>query len=242
MNTSELIKTLCITAPLLFLLSCSEGCRCSSPMRNYQVNTDKKIVDLTDKIKELESGGGKDIKTSDSLASAYNQLGLIYLEKKLWEQAIDSFQKCIKLGANSASINYSIGLAYANRGHDAGSNEDFEMAEKHYRRSIELQNNFNDAKYALSMLYFFKLEKKDEAILLITEIVSANKKYYKARFALGRFLYEIEKPDKALNVYEDLYTDLEKLPDNQATIEYRDSCKANINRIMSELSQGKGKR
>lgn len=242
MDTHHSLKIICVLAPLILLLSCSDGCRCSSSLRNYQVNADKKIADLTDTIKTLEAEKVKDIKTTDRLAGAYNQLGIIYLDKRLWDQAIVSFQRCIKLGYNSAAINYSLGLAYANRGNDTGTKDDIDKGEKYYQRAIELQNNYSDAKYALSLLYFFKMDKKDDAIMLLTEVVSSDRTYYKARFALARFLYETEKPDKALNVYEELYSDLEKLPDNQITLEYRDSCKANITRIMSELSQGKVER
>lgn len=229
------LRLAAVLVPFVLFQACADGCNCS-PLRNYQVNTDKKISDLKEKISTMEKEDAHQ-KYAYQLAGWYNQLGTIYLQKELWDQAIESFHKSIKLGSNTASINYSLGLAYANRGNDINDDKDFKTAENFYRKALKIQSRYSDAKYALSVLYFYKLDKKDDSIILLEELISEDRKHYKARFALGRFFYELDKLDKSLNVYEDLYKDLEKLPDNQITIQYKEHCKGNINRIMMELSQ-----
>jgi len=236
------MKKIIITVFILFSLCSLQGCTnnfgCSS-LRNYHTGPDKKINELKEKITDLEKETIKDVKTSSQLGAAYNQLGLIYLDKKLWDSAIDSFQNCIKNGNNGAGIYYALGLAYANRGKESSSEPDLTKAAQCYRRAIELQENLYDAKYALSILQFYHLDDKVEAIRSLERLVSENRKHYRGRFALGKFYYETGKLDQSLNVYEDLYDDVEKLPDSQTSMEYRNSAKENINIIMMQISHRK---
>lgn len=203
--------------------------------REYRINSDKTIEDLKDKIAAMEKEKIKDTRTMASLANNYSRLGTIYIEKRLWDPAIENYLKSMKYGKDTPGVYYSIGLAYGNRGSERNSSEDIDKAEFYYKKAIAMQDNYYDAQNALAILLFYHKDQKDKALAMIEEVVGRNKKNYMARFTLGRFLYEMDKLPRALSVYEDLNADLEKLPPSGIIDEYKKNCKDNIQRIMMEV-------
>lgn len=207
--------------------------------RNYKVDTDKHIRDIKEKISEIEKDDVKDTKSIMRLGEQYSNLGGIYLQKSLWDQAIESYDKSLHYGRKTHGVLYSLGIAYGNRGRERDSEEDINKAEFYLKKAIELKDNFYEAQNALAILMFYHKDEKDAAISLSEEVVSRNPKYYIGRFTLGRFYYENGAPEKALPVYEDLNSDLEKLPPSAIINEYKKQCRENIQRIMSEMGRKK---
>ena len=198
---------------------------------------DKFIKDVRDKIAMLEKDEVKDATTIIRLAEQYNLLGTIYLDKKLWDPAIDSLNNSLKYGNSTASLYYSLGLAYANRGVERDSTDDINKAEACYRNSIKKKPGFHDSMYALAVLLFYHRDKKEEAMNLINEITAKNPAFYEARFTQGRFYYETGNKEKALAIYQSLGSDLEKLPPSEIVNRYKSNCSNNITTLMSELSR-----
>ncbi len=205
--------------------------------RDYKSINDRYFQDVKDKITKLENEKLKDPTTIGRLAEQYNLIGSFYLERRLWDMTIDSFDSSIKYGNKKANAFYSLGLAYANRGIEKNSTDDINKAEYNYRKAVETDPGLLDAKYALSILLFYHREKgKDEALTLINQILANNRAYYPARFANGRFNYELGNKQKALMIYQELSSDLDKLPSSGISNDYKKECKNNITRIMTELS------
>jgi tetratricopeptide (TPR) repeat protein len=209
-------------------------------VRDYTVNTDKRIEDIRTKIAGLEKENIKDTQTLNRLADQYTTLGTIYLEKRLWDQSIEYYEKGLKYGKDTAGAYYSIGLAYANRGSESDSRDDINKAEFYYKKAIDMQDNYYDAQNALAILLYFHKDEKTKAILIMEEVVGRNKKNYMARFTLGRFYYESNQVSRALSVYEELNSDLEKLPPSGIIEEFKKNCRDNIQRIMMETKKQKG--
>jgi len=222
---------------LVLIVSCSEEtCSYWSSLRRANKQSPvAQIEKLKERIKEQES---KDAVSRNTrlLGDLYNQLGTKYLESKTWDPAIDAFIKAIKYGKSSSEVHYSLGLAYANRGKDAGGSDDFETAENQYRRALEISPDNKRASYALAILLFYKKNEKDRALTIMETVAANNKKFYDSRFALARFYYEMDMPERSLRTYEDLYSDLQKLPDSDVSREYKNAAKENIGTLMQELS------
>jgi tetratricopeptide (TPR) repeat protein len=208
-------------------------------VRDYSVNTDSRLKQAQEKIAELEKNKVKDTKTIESIANWYSTLGTIYMDKRLWDLAIENYMKGLQHGKDTPGVYYSIGLAYANRGSERDNSEDIDKAEFYYKKAIEMQDNYYDAQNALAILLFYHKGEKDKAISTIQEVVARNKKNYIARFTLGRFYYETGQLPKSLSVYEDLSSDLDKLPPSEIIEGYKKNCKENIQRIMSEINKQK---
>jgi len=205
--------------------------------RDYKSIDERYFRDVKDKITKLEKEELKDAVTISRLAEQYNLIGTFYLERRLWDMAINSFDSSIKYGNRNANSFYSLGLAYANRGIEKNSADDKDNAEYNYRKAIEINPDFPDAKYALSILLFYHRENgKNEALTLINEILVKNNRHYPARFANGRFNYELGNKEKALTIYQELAVDIDRLPPSRISNEYKEECRNNITRIMTELS------
>lgn len=225
-----------IIAVLFVLNSMFDVVQCNM-RRDHKSKSDLFYQDVKDKIIKLEKEEYKDSTTVARLAQQYGLIGTYYLERRLWDLAIDSFSNSMKYGNRSADAFYSLGLGYANRGVEKNSAEDLNKAEFNYRKAIEINDSQLDAKYALSILMFYhRTEGKTEAQKLINEIIAKNSAYYPARFADARFNYELGNKEKALSIYQELAADLEKLPPSSDSNTYKAECKNNITRIMSELS------
>ncbi|PZV15247.1 MAG: hypothetical protein DCF20_10690 [Pseudanabaena sp.] len=66
----------------------------------------------------------------------YYQLGSVYLRKKLYAQAITLFNKALKEGGeNNAEVYNALGFSYF-------SQEQFDLAIKHYKEAIALQDGY----------------------------------------------------------------------------------------------------
>lgn len=238
-NSTKIILIVLIIAGILFGVGTVFNVFHCNMRRDYKVDTDRRIMSLREKIADVEKEGAKDLTSSNRLLDYYNQLGTIYLEKRLWDMAIESFQNCIKNGTPGPAVYHSLGLAYANRGYDGSSREDMILAEQNYRKAIELKTDYADAIYGLAIVLFYHRDAREEAMTLVDGLSVNNKTYYPARFASARFNYETGKKDRALRLYEDLYADLEKLPKSEIINDYKAKCKENISVLMAEMATGK---
>lgn len=197
---------------------------------------EKSIEEIKKQADDAEKLFKNELESAEKAGRRFEKLGNKYIEHKDWTPAIQSLKKAIEYGQSGARVHYSLGAAYANRGMELSDEKDAENAEKHYRRAYEINPKLTDAKYGLAILMFYMKKKQDEAISVMKSIVSDEKDYYRASFALGRFYYEIKQPSKALSVYERLYSNLEKKQQSPKIKEYKKKCKDNISRIMLELS------
>ena len=228
----------------LFLFSlpaCQDIMKCDTLRSALDQDSSEKLRALNEGISELEKEKERSTLAQRKLSTLYYQLGEYQLEKKMWDKAIEAFDKAVKNGYRYERVYYSIGVAYANRGKDAGSSDDLNRAKQNYERSISINSRFYDARYALAILLFYELEKKDEAVEVIELLVKEHPKFYIARFAAARFYYELDKPEKALDMYERLDADLSRLPESADVNEYRKNCRENINRLISELPRRVGR-
>lgn len=225
-----------VAGSLLVLNSMFDVVHCNL-RRDHKSTSDRYYQSVRDKITKLEKEEYKDATTVSRLAEQYNLIGTYYLDRHLWEMAIDAYNNSMKYGNLSANAFYSLGLAYANLGAEKNSAEDYNRAEFNYRKAVSIDGNLLDAKYALAILLFYQRENgRDEAMTLINEILARNRAYYPARFANGRFNYELGNKEKALSIYQELSADIDRLPVSGISNDYKAECNSNITRIMTELS------
>lgn len=194
------------------------------------------LEELEKKVKEYESNAGKKEVSGDKLAILYQDIGDKYLERKTWTSAIKAYEKAIGYGRDSSVIHYSIAVAYANRGSELQKDADFDKAEFHYKRAIEISPDYYHARYGLGILYAYARNDKARGLEIMKDLAARDRNYFNARFALGRIYYELGEKRKSLSVYEDLNSDLQKQKKSPQIEEYQRNCKLNIERLMSELA------
>ncbi len=235
-NKLYLALSLMVVISLLVLNSMFDIINCNIK-RDYKGAREKFYQEVKEKIQKLEKEEFKDASVASRLAQQYNLIGTYYLESRLWDMAIDAFNKVLKYGNASDNTFYSLGLAYGNRGVEKNSKDDIDKAEYNYRKAAAINPDLLDAKYALAILLFYnKSEGRDEALTIINDVIVKNRAHYPARFANGRFNYELGNKEKALTLYQELSSDIDRMPDSGLKSDYKAECSRNITRIMSELS------
>jgi tetratricopeptide (TPR) repeat protein len=152
---------------------------------------------------------------AEKVGSNYEKLGREYVKKGDWTPAIEALTQAIEYGNTGARVHYFLGAAYANRANETAGKDDIEKAEHHYKMAVEKNPKIYDASYGLGILTFYLKKDRDKGIEIMKEISFKEPSYYQARFALGRFYYESGEAARALSVYQDHYSDLQKKPDSR---------------------------
>ncbi|MDY6935393.1 MAG: tetratricopeptide repeat protein [Spirochaetota bacterium] len=214
-----------------------ESCQDYFTFKSVRTVSKENIKELTERASKHEEILNEKIESADNLGIIYQQLGEKYLDRRVWNLAIESLEKAVGYGQDTSIVHYSLAIAYANRGQEVASDEDIRKAENHYKRALEITPNYYDASYGLGILLFYAKGDKEEGLKIIEGLIIKNRDYYRARFVLGRFYYELGRLNKSLSIYESLYSDLNTLTDSPQTKEYRKSCQENIERIILELSR-----
>lgn len=226
-----------IVAAMAFFPGCKDfSCYDLLSYKAPRASKSKDVDELKKKAQKYESKAKSKQEFANELGLIYYELGQKYLDRHSWDLSIESFEKALMYGKNTAIVHYSLGVAYANKGKDLMKKEDIDRADAQYRKALEISGDYSDARYALGVLLFYEKDDKEDGIKMMEQLIMRNRSYYRAFFALGRFYYEMNKPEKSLAVYEDVYSALEKKSaDSKYIQEYKDIAKQNIDQLMQEI-------
>jgi len=115
-----------ISALVIFVIIFSSGCD-KNPAEYLKLKSvkiaegsesggEKSLEDLRDEAKEYEDDINTQVQASAKLGPVYEKLGIKYAETKSWDLSIDSLEKALKYGNDSAKVHFYLGAAYSNRG------------------------------------------------------------------------------------------------------------------------------
>ena len=139
-------------------------------------------------------------------APAHKDLGVIYLNKRLFDYAKDEFSQSYKYDPN----NYSIVLEYANYFH---SISDFEKADELYRKALSIEPE-NPNGLAFSALNKTHLKQIDEAKAQIEKVLKKCSDSAFLLFIAGR-IFHLAGDYETAKMYLVKAYELEKMPDVQ---------------------------
>lgn len=236
MNAKKIL-VLILLITLCVLIGVKFGCRdlwIPGVMKHLDSNSIDKIEqDINDSKKRYQ----KQLDSAEKVGSNYEKLGIKYTEQGNWTPAIEAFTKALEYGNAGPEIHFLIGATYANRAKETNSKSDVDLSEKHYKTALAKNPNMHRASYGLGLLYFYLKNDRQKGIEVMRELSVKKNDFYDARFALARFYYESGEPNRALSVYEELYSSLQKRVDSSDSKSMLQECQANINRIKSEFSR-----
>lgn len=116
---------------------------------------------LKEKIKKNEETGGKDQAALISLGFAWKGLGDATKDNYFLKQALNIYQQGInRFGSQNVIFYWSAGSV-------ASSMEEFELAEKHYKKAIAAAPSYVEGYTYLADLYRFKLKKTPDEIIKV---------------------------------------------------------------------------
>ena len=115
---------------------------------------------------------------------------LDYRQRKAYNAALKEYQKAMEHVGDFTHGQFNLGNMYMNLGnHD--------LAGKHYKAAIKIDNLFYPAKVNLAMLHN-AMERNEEAERLLREVVDEHPKLYEAAYSLGLLLVELKKYGEAV--------------------------------------------
>lgn len=135
------------------------------------------LIDLGDYDKALELLQSQAYKESDDLYKIYNNIGLIYLEKELFKESINYFEKTMAIKSNfvPAYINMSTALF------ECGFLDD---ALEYLNKGLELETYNPD--YLYNRAYLYKtIEDNEKAITDLKEVLQIDPNHTDARLLLS---------------------------------------------------------
>ena len=133
----------------------------------------------------------KVIKMKPEIAKAHKDLGIIYLNKRLFEYAEDEFQTALRLAPNDFEIIFE----YGNFLYSISKNTD---AERYYREALDIEpdNVLALTFMALNKLVLNQLDASKEYIMKALKI---NPEHEYIQFCAGRILYARKEFEEAKN-------------------------------------------
>ena len=146
---------------------------------------------------------------SDRVGTWYKLLGARYLDKKMYKNALECFQKAIEFYPENQNLYYKVGVCAAfmaksslNFEEDGQEDRYYKLAVKAYKRAIELDPDYEKAMYALSVLYVFELNTPSEAIPLLERAIDGKMKPLDELFLLGRAYFMVGENEKAIASFQ----------------------------------------
>lgn len=134
------------------------------------------------------------IRYNPNIALLYNLLGLILTSLQKLDEAINTFDKGLKINPEYAEIYNNLGNIYK-------AKENFIYAEDYYKKSIKLKKNTHEPLNNLASLYLQK-NQYDKAIKYFKKSLNKNPNFFIASFNLGSAYISLGKYKKAKKYLE----------------------------------------
>jgi len=138
------------------------------------------------------------LKSNPQMVFLYNLVGLILAQDKKIDEAIEYYERGLKIDPNFAMIYNNLGLIFYNK----GSYENYKKAEKYYIKSLEKNNKIPEPHTNLGNLYNV-LGRIEEAIKCHKEAIKINPNFYYAYLNLSNIFVSIGNFSEAKNYLND---------------------------------------
>lgn len=214
------MKNFCVAfvcAAFVFALaSCTKSNKTIIRMQHLEegVSSPTTIDELKDAIRKYEERVA-DIQLAQSqIGIWYKILATRYLDKKMYGEALKTFEKALEFYPQNQNLYYYVGLcagymSHASMDFDAnGASEKrmnyLRLSEDAYKRAIEIEPRYARALYGLSILYVFELGEDEKAVPLLERLLTIETKNIEAMFVLARAYYVTYEFDKAVAMYDQI--------------------------------------
>lgn len=166
----------------------------------------KTIDELKVGIRSYEKIVNKKIEAAENIDLYYKMVGLRYLEKKMYNLALENFTSALYMTPENALLHYQCAVSAARLGktsvQDSDSERLYALAETHYKKALFYENNYAEALYGLSVLYIFELKKSYDAEEHLVKLLAKESKHIDGMFLLARVYAEKGNVDGAIELYD----------------------------------------
>jgi tetratricopeptide (TPR) repeat protein len=171
------------------------------------------IEELKQAIAAYEKLQEQHVKDAAQTGVYWKILASRFQDKAMYFEAIDALERAIDITPSDEMLHYLLGLnaaygaksAYDYQGEGAigeRSQRYFDLAERAYLRSIELEPRYNQARFALAVLYIYELERPEEGITQLSAYMEDRSGDVDAMLMMARAFYMLERYREAVNWYD----------------------------------------
>ena len=198
----------------IFLIVFFPSCNSKSFIQRVQeyeegVSNPNTEAELKEAIKKYERRIEDIMVASERVGTWYKMLGTRYLDKKMYKNALECFQKAIEFYPENQNLYYRVGVCAAFMAKNSLDFDEegleeryYKLAVKAYKRAIEIDANYSKAIYALAVLYVFELDMPEEAVPLLEKAIDGKMKPLEELFLLGRAYFMIGENEKAITTFQ----------------------------------------
>ncbi|MDR1232431.1 MAG: tetratricopeptide repeat protein [Spirochaetaceae bacterium] len=173
----------------------------------------REIEDLKQAIAAYEKLQEQHVKDAAQTGTYWKILSSRFQGKEMYFEAIDALEQAIRITPSDEMLHYMLGLnaAYAAksahdyRGEASGgevARRYFDLAEAAHLRSIELEPKYNQARFALAVLYIYELDRPEDGIRQLTAYMETRSGDADAMFMMARAFYMQERLREAVDWYD----------------------------------------
>ncbi|MBQ0163249.1 MAG: tetratricopeptide repeat protein [Treponema sp.] len=199
---------------ILSVFSCTKSNKTIIRMQHFEegVSNPNTIEEYEDAIKKYEERVA-DIQLAQAQIGIWHKIvGARYLDKKMYGEALKSFQGALLYYPDNQNLYYYVGVCAGYMSHTAldydgnGSTTKkmnyLKLAEESYKRAIDIEPRYARALFGLAALYDMELGQPEQAIPYVENLLTIETKNKAAMMLLARCYYETYEFDKAAAAYD----------------------------------------
>jgi tetratricopeptide (TPR) repeat protein len=160
--------------------------------------------DEVNAIEYLKRAGDAD-KIGEIARLAYGKLGVIYTQRKDYDQAQKFLKLAISIAPKDPVNRYNLGIVYLNLNETEKAVEEFMQAEELGKSDVDLLENLGDA--------YFNMRKYDRSLQTYNRLLEINSRNIRILSRVAEIYYENGELDRAYDIYRKV-TVLEPVSEN----------------------------
>ncbi|MDR0383123.1 MAG: tetratricopeptide repeat protein [Spirochaetaceae bacterium] len=173
----------------------------------------REIEDLKRAIAAYEKLQEQHVRDAAQTGVYWKILSTRFQDKEMYFEAVDALEHAIRITPSDEMLHYLLGLnaayaaksAYDYRGEAAGggvTRRYLDLAEAAYLRSIELAPKYNQARFALAVLYIYELDRPEDGIEQLVAYMETRSGDADAMFMMARAFYMLGRFREAVDWYD----------------------------------------
>jgi tetratricopeptide (TPR) repeat protein len=186
----------------------------------------ERVAELERQVEQFHDEVVELVKKKGQLGVLYRMLALQYVDNEMYGPALENLEKGLAIYPNNHTMLYYAGLCTGQlakaQPEESVRRSELEQAARYYQRAIELRRDYVEARYALSVLYVFELERPADAVPHLQEILEVQSDHGKAKFLLARVRAEQGRLEEAVSLYGEIAEESEIAEERRRARENRD--------------------
>lgn len=167
-----------------------------------------KAEELSKEIAALLEETKRTIRATEKLGTYYRMLAMEYLDRNMYGPALENFRLAINIYPANPILSYYAGVCTGMMAKTEFREKErqtlFEEAEKAYLYSLNLRPGYEDALYALSVLYIFEMDRPLAAEPHLRTLLAINKNNVQALFLMARVMILSGRIEEAVAHYDSI--------------------------------------